>query len=89
MSIAKHTPGPWELVQITPSYLDIMAKGQYICYVLSEETANAKLIAAAPELLTQLKMFVVAAMHIPKGQSREFDKEVSNALAMIDKIEGV
>lgn len=58
----KHTPGPWEVIQIyyadgkTPSHKHVAPPGdwnrKYIASIHRENgDANAKLIAAAPELL--------------------------------------
>jgi hypothetical protein len=55
-----HTPGPWEMSYDQGSYRDIMTKDARICTVrhgyVSRETyhANARLIAAAPELVSAL-----------------------------------
>jgi len=59
---SKHTPGPWryselgsEGAMIYPDYGDIRERGRAICRVDMRDTltdfANARLIAAAPELL--------------------------------------
>jgi hypothetical protein len=45
----KHTPEPW-----TVKGYDIYAEGEYICTTSGNATANAKLIAAAPDLLENL-----------------------------------
>lgn len=63
--IAKHTPGPW-----TASGCDVGTlgpKGRVICWTgqpeveLKEARANARLIAAAPDMLTALQTI---ALHI-------------------------
>lgn len=63
---AKHTPGPWEL-NITAvehgvfvnakhaGYTTIIAK-VYPAALMADQSANARLIAAAPELLGALKL---------------------------------
>lgn len=48
-----HTPPPWELEGAS-----IMHKEEAIC-IISSSTANAHLIAAAPELLEELEMILV------------------------------
>jgi hypothetical protein len=58
--IAKHTPGPWSIYSITfKGYHQIAgAQGGRVCQVLpfeDEYKANARLIAAAPDLLEALK----------------------------------
>jgi hypothetical protein len=58
--MSKHTPGPWELEIITGAY--VTADGTHIADVhhgrtataKAEGHANARLIAAAPELLEAL-----------------------------------
>lgn len=66
----KHTDGPWEFgsagFEGDPPYLNIYHEGQapIIASVLAEEvteetaTANARLIAAAPDLLAAAESFV-------------------------------
>lgn len=62
--MAKHTPGPWEAVSWTvfpESYGDsICTMGLYAKRADSEHEANARLIAAAPELLSVLEAFLRA-----------------------------
>lgn len=61
--MSKHTPGPWTVVSegmASPKVVD--ANGLGICHTTYAPTgaeANACLIAAAPELLEALRMFVV------------------------------
>jgi len=57
---AKHTPGPWSIYSITfKGYHQIAcAQGGRVCQVVpfkDEYKANARLIAAAPDLLEALK----------------------------------
>jgi hypothetical protein len=57
--MSKCTPGPWE-VSDNPRETTIVGKnGSFICevqtHLLEEELANARLIAAAPELLDACK----------------------------------
>ena len=64
MTHTKHTPGPWK-VQLFDTAWEILARdGEAIALnasaytdfgVPSEHEANARLIAAAPELLTRLR----------------------------------
>jgi hypothetical protein len=63
-----HTPGPWLLGENTPSELDqpIYANGTEGCVGIcnvdldeaEEAEANARLIAAAPDLLAACKWFI-------------------------------
>ena len=59
----KHTPGPWEYQEESDAYTHIVrAKNNYMICHLSQNTsgateANARLIAAAPELLEAIKYY--------------------------------
>lgn len=65
MSETKHTPGPWEIDH--NGYLQAAVSGVIICRIVNSggivfhadfspaQPANARLIAAAPELLEALK----------------------------------
>ena len=62
----KHTPGPWHTDVPDPAFVnyEVRTDQTIICTMgmdmpLEEEAANARLIAAAPELLEALRMFVV------------------------------
>ena len=60
----KHTPGPWEAREVSQNWIEILASDLVIGTVLPtqyvslgrspEQQANARLIAAAPELLEAL-----------------------------------
>lgn len=65
MSIVKHTPGLWVYVNDspyhrvhTPNGLLYVASSEGANYKEEQEESNAKLIAAAPELLDAVKQFV-------------------------------
>lgn len=59
--MTKHSPGPWKIVVADGSRLAIRPNRAlgYLCtlsdYPLCEQRADAKLIAAAPEMLEALK----------------------------------
>ncbi len=58
-----HTPGPWEMIDDYGIGFDIDSKNHHICRLTSNNTrfeANARLIAAAPELLEACRDFVVS-----------------------------
>lgn len=63
---AKHTPGPWTDKALSDGTADkvIAADGERLCDIASsyrtkaEMTANARLIAAAPELLQALSLLL-------------------------------
>lgn len=64
MSAAKHTPGPWMVAVISPSVLSepfyVRGEGGTIAKIRgrAEAEANARLIAAAPELAEAALPFV-------------------------------
>lgn len=58
MSDLKHTKGPWEAGKPNADQWSILSNGIFICMLptnTKEALANAKLIAAAPELLEALQ----------------------------------
>jgi hypothetical protein len=60
--MGKHTDGPWEAIDTGGFPYNIRSKDDVFvaaCFTVRDETAaNAKLIAAAPELLDALKEIV-------------------------------
>ena len=88
--MSKHTPGPWEYVAGDGNACGgISSKTGWICDFVDDPTpANARLIAAAPELLTALEPFVLA------NSSEEFvtlvvrSNDIKNARAAIAKATG-
>ncbi len=62
MSTAKHTPGPWATRDDRPHWIDVVTvSGDRIVSVDKEDTdyaeADARLIAASPDLLGALQEF--------------------------------
>jgi hypothetical protein len=58
MSKVKHTPGPWVVAETSAPYSEIEAKGQRILMLYGTrytQSCNARLIAAAPDMLVVLK----------------------------------
>jgi len=53
MTQSKHTPAPWDVETVNSE--DYVAYALLGCQYVSEQEANAHLIAAAPELLEALK----------------------------------
>jgi hypothetical protein len=52
-----HTPGPWQWVAITDGWDGVTQEnGPMICKLVLNEPENARLIAAAPELLEALRL---------------------------------
>jgi hypothetical protein len=92
-TFSKHTPGPWQIhgtwpddvVDATGS-LVVSAYGDYESPVTQ---ANARLIAAAPELLAALEHMVAVANWSTTIQSEEqFDAMIASAEAAIRKAKG-
>ena len=95
---AKHTPGPW-VVNPRNAIVDAMPSGVAVCKLLwptkerseAETMANATLIAAAPELLAELRKArdrLASAMRIG-GSSPEYIAEaVASHDAAIAKATG-
>ena len=77
---AAHTPGPWETSRdaVPPGHVQITiyaeSTGERVATAF-ERNANAKLIAAAPELLSACKgafQCIDAICHVRKGGEREW-----------------
>ena len=101
--MSKHTPGPWQLVNHYERIGDSEGTwqiwgSQRICFTESQnvgtdqEEANARLIAASPDLLENLKDMVrrFEGCLITNGTDREFARSATvHARAAIAKAEGV
>ena len=92
---AQHTPGPWQMVGNEDGYLELIAPGPRRLGVFSkrgfsyrERKANARLIAAAPELLAALRDVIG---WIPGSSAWHTDaarKSVENARAVLAQATG-
>jgi hypothetical protein len=96
-----HTPGPWVVSDdVEGLYVSSRQSYKYVCDIevsnpayagaesvisKAEAQANARLIAAAPDLLEALQNLVVWVEHLPGGRSAW---EYVNALAAIAKAKG-
>lgn len=78
MSEQKHTPGPWESCGVSIE----SQNGTYIAVLRSTNSANARLIAAAPELLRTLQHI---ADLTPADELRDLPGIRQSALAAIAK----
>ncbi len=60
MSEAKHTPGPWQyLPESQENCAAIVAKTAFVCeFFCGPAEANARLIAAAPDLLNAVRFLL-------------------------------
>lgn len=91
--MSKHTPGPWGLVRHEDTWL--VGPGIVIDDTAEEDEANARLIAAAPELLAALERTLSNAVgHASDAREgwRGFDRKhceewpwVQDARAIISK----
>lgn len=90
---AKHTPGPWSTAS-DPCHFDsqttvVAANGARVAEVtgsaFDEAEANARLIAAAPDLLEACKAFVA---HYPMGTNPFLDDAFRAARAAIARATG-
>jgi hypothetical protein len=92
--MSKHSPGPWELGRITDGFQELNAFhgeapwARFACVAVmvdgrpdAEGKANARLIAAAPELLEALGAIVAFDTPLPCGLLQQ-------ARAAIAKAEG-
>ncbi len=94
---SKPTPGPWRAEQASPNPTPVqwlIAGGKPGCYLaeirdsgLGDPEADARLIAAAPELLEKLKLLVEAVEYHCRIVDWPFDA-LDAARAAIAKAEG-
>ena len=75
MSGSKHTPGPWTVRDTTQVSADLNGKTYDIvtCHAFApgEQAANAKLIAAAPDMANLLEEWRCFVLH---GTSRRYSE---------------
>ena len=93
----QHTPGPWKINKKYSFSVETLSDGQGINIIAEcsdpdgirsagEDSANAKLIAAAPDLLAALEA-IIKMIGPYAGQGR-MDTEISAARAAIAKARG-
>ena len=93
---ATFTPGPWEIQDAGPGTIrglrfrvvtdeNIIAK---TTDGLEEARANARLIAAAPELLEQCKLFEKVLTHLINSGDSGADLERDKLREVLAKVEG-
>ena len=91
-----HTQGPWTIEDCTPG------ESTGLCFAINSENnviarttdgwkeaeANARLIAAAPELLEQCKLFEKVLRACVMAGDSGADLERDNLRAILDRVEG-
>lgn len=90
----KHTPGPWHLAATRSSFLVRPKEGSFICKINFETNddsgTNARLIAAAPEMLVLIQdalKFISNPPHDPNNNHRS--GMISNLSKLIARIDGI
>ena len=89
-----HTPGPWTILPNTPHFVRAMhpAEGMQpvaaVYHFDGELSANARLIAAAPELLEALEAVLPDLEHYVATHGPGPDKRLAIARAAIAKAKG-
>lgn len=96
--MSKHTPGPWTLVKVpasrtweihAPTWRDLAdVFGNAASDLHEEGSANARLIAAAPELLEALKAIATKADSLQADPHKALAQIRLSAVAAIIKAEG-
>ena len=85
--MSKHTKGPW--IHSKNGFNVLTNDSTYICEVYSisrdEQLANARLIAAAPDLLWALNQ---AIAHLANPQAFDGDELGKDWMALKERIEG-
>ena len=88
---ATHTPGPWK---VSSHQTQIHSERCGLVAILEEFTekstthANARLIAAAPELLEQCKLFEKVLTHLINSGDSGADLERDKLREILAKVEG-
>ncbi len=91
--LAGSTPGPWRVIEDSPSECTVRARGKVISGVVAtvrlawvhasqraEQAANARLIAAAPELLTE-NIALRSALSKARAERDAFERVAADRLA--------
>ena len=93
--MSKHTPGQWKTWPSIHNGQTYIVKGDYTskdngCIAHADTEANARLIAAAPDLLEALQVFLNWSDSVYYGEdtSRELVKAKDKARAAIAKATG-
>lgn len=85
MSAAKHTSGPWSVVELPESSYGDFKVRMGRTYINVDDEANAKLIAAAPDLAEAL-IWILTNEHIwSQFKLPGFDNDMDKARAALAK----
>lgn len=93
---AQHTPGPWRVIPATMSHFLIESAGAIVAEIpktttapasFTECEANARLLAAAPEMLAALKELHAWAITVSDGKAFN-EEELCVTRAAIAKATG-
>ena len=81
--MAKHTPGPWEVHQDADEEVTVRHEGGHVCDMHwgDNNKVDARLIAAAPEMLEALEMVKKWAITDFEGDWQRAADAVFNAIA--------
>lgn len=94
--MSKHTPGPWSFFRglgtgnfyVESNIPGITANQQFLVKI-GESEGNARLIAAAPEMLEALKdAHALILEYMPEYPSRDFNSRLNTIYKVIKKAEG-
>lgn len=91
MTKAQHTPGPWKkengnvLIPVYPGDAGVETLRPILESRVGEAEANARLIAAAPDLLEALETLLAAASGPLEGRSDANDRILDSCRAAIAK----
>lgn len=94
MSKSEHTPGPWRYTNAAYGCSTVWATTKPVAVVMScdEKVANARLIAAAPELLQELQRMLSVFGCLSEADYQEINPcakaRVHKARALVAKVTG-
>ncbi len=89
-NMSAYTPGPWYVAPTTPENIAVITiKGRLICDPCPMSRADARLIAAAPELADALRATLrCLEWHAERHGVGMDAKAVADARALLARIEG-
>ena len=87
---ATHTPGPWH-VRLGEDYYHVHGEVQVALvenWTVEDPRGNARLIASAPELLSQCKLFEKVLTHLINSGDSGADLERDKLREVLAKVDG-